>query len=131
MRFYLMFANFFIFRCLTRCGSSEKKLRVISAAFAQKLDAAFEVGASLSYNRDVASAPKKEGETAASPYKFTVGTAYRVDGTTSKAKIDTAGDLVGSFSAPVKGNATVTLVGKVNVLSSGKPAGVGLQIALK
>jgi hypothetical protein len=102
--------------------TTEKKASVINAGFLHHLSSEFDVGAMLKYNR--------KAKTDEDPYTLTVGTAYKVDGTTSKVRVDTNGDVLGSFSAPVKGNATITLVGKVSTIGKSS-TGVGLQVALK
>lgn len=113
---------------------SEKKLDVVNAGFLYKLSESTDIGAALKFQRGQLKKKEdvKEGESEreAATYGFVVGAAFRADGSTSKVKVDTDGYLHGSYSAPMRGGAVLTVVGRVNVTKQ-DDAGFGLQVALK
>ena len=119
---------------LTGGVRSENKLETVGGGFLFKWNDCTDIGAGLKFQRGAKKAPAdvKEGESdrEASSYSMVVGAAFRCDGATTKVKVDTNGDVHGSYTAPVRGGAILTVVGRVNVTKSDNAA-FGLQVALK
>jgi len=109
-------------------AGTEKKFGVIKAGYIHHINSTLDVAAQVQHTRAVS---KDDKVVSPAQNLLTAGAAWKYDDATIKARINSKAELSGSFSAPVRGGATLTLTGRVNVLDKSQGHAVGLQIALK
>eukprot|EP00698_Gefionella_okellyi_P003360 TRINITY_DN13124_c0_g1_i1.p1 TRINITY_DN13124_c0_g1~~TRINITY_DN13124_c0_g1_i1.p1 ORF type:complete len:306 (-),score=80.15 TRINITY_DN13124_c0_g1_i1:43-960(-) len=109
-------------------AATEKKFGVIKAGYVHRINDTLDVAAQVSHTRAVS---KDDKVVSPAENVLTAGASFKYEEATIKVRINSDAELSGTFNAPIRGGAALTLTGRVNVLDSSRGHAVGLQLALK